>query len=124
LTYTTSGPPSTSRAATPAGPNTGARLFNGVVHEKLGVWPLFYSYPDFIARMKLAKTIGDGLWLSSYSRNDGTEHPYMVPRPWHKVAPHQFTSAGTLSGVKVRVDLSHTPHPIGSLLAHPLRGRL
>lgn len=96
--------------------------FNGVVREKLGVWPIFYSYPDYIARMRLSKPVGDGLWLASYGRNDGVDHPYFTPAPFKKAELHQFTSVGKLSGVPMRVDLSHGPS-LRPLLAHPIRAR-
>ena len=105
--------------ASKAGP--WAREWMRAVHGELGVWPLFYSYPDYIARMRLDRTIGGGLWLSSFSKNDGADHPYMIPAPWRHVRMHQFTSVGVLAGVPVRLDLSHTPR---LPYAYPIRARM
>lgn len=96
--------------------------FDGVVRDKLGCWPVFYSYPDYIARMRLSKPVGDGLWLASYGRNDGADHPYFTPAPFKKSVLHQFTSVGKLSGVPMRVDLSHG-ESLRPLLAHPIWAR-
>lgn len=85
-----------------------ARKFNQRFRERLGVWPIFYSYPAFIDALHAETPIGGGLWLASYARNDGAEHPAQVPAPWKKARLHQFTSNGRIAGVKGRVDLSHT----------------
>lgn len=102
-----------------------SRDWNGIVHRALGHWPLFYSYPSYIVdtmRMQSGdKPIGGGLWLASYGRNDGREHPFLIPPPWRHALAHQFTSRATLPGVVGKVDLSsaaalapllsHTPPP-------------
>lgn len=85
-----------------------ARAFNARFHGHLGVYPIFYSYAAFIAGMAADRPIGNGLWLASYARNDGTEHPFTIPAPWAHVRIHQFTSRGRIAGVKGFVDLSHT----------------
>lgn len=97
-----------------------SREWMNAVYRELGVWPLFYSYPDYIARMRLTRTVGDGLWLSSFSRDDGAEHPYMIPAPWQMVRMHQFTSVGVVAGEPMRLDLSHTSR---LPFAHPVRAR-
>lgn len=86
-----------------------ARRFNAVVRHRLGVFPLFYSYSAYISAMRLTETIGDGLWLASYGRNDGRDYPFFVPKPWRGALLHQFTSVGSISGVPMKVDLSHGP---------------
>jgi GH25 family lysozyme M1 (1,4-beta-N-acetylmuramidase) len=87
--------------------------------DRLGVGPLFYSYPAFVtANVHPSKPIGYGLWLAAYDRNDGTEHPYTVPAPWKKAVAHQFTSKARVAGVPGFVDLSHAGS-IRPLLAHP-----
>lgn len=102
----------------PATAGAWVREFMNGVYRELGVWPLFYSYPDYIARMRITRTLGDGLWLSSFSRDDGRDHPYMIPRPWRAVRMHQFTSVGKIAGIDVTLDLSHTPK---LPFAHPFR---
>jgi lysozyme len=84
-----------------------ARDFNHEFHKQTGIIPLFYSYPALIASMHLEQTIGDGLWLASYSRNDGTEHQFFIPSPWKTVAAHQFSSRCSVIGCPDLVDLSH-----------------
>lgn len=98
-----------------------ARSWMHLVHHELGHWPLFYSYPDYIRQMELKTPIGGGLWLASFSRNDGTEHPYSVPSPWKHVLCHQYCSTGRLPGVNGNVDLSDAPKLL-PLLARPFAG--
>lgn len=100
-----------------------ARAFNGVVRRRLGVYPLFYSYPAFITDMGPDRPIGNGLWLASFGRNDGIEHPYTVPAPWKRAVAHQFTSRAHVAGVQGEVDLSSYSRLTG-LLARPIAGLL
>lgn len=100
-----------------------ARAFNGVVTKKLGVIPVFYSYPSFIGDMRLTRTIGNGLWLASYSRNDGVEHPFTIPAPWKHVVAHQFTSNWHVVGHNGPLDASHIVNT-NAVLAHPIRAKL
>jgi lysozyme len=72
----------------------------------LGVRPIIYSYPDFLQRAKFAK-VPAALWLASYGRNDGVEHPYAIPLPWHSIVAHQYSSRATMPGVPGLVDISH-----------------
>lgn len=81
-----------------------ARDWNNRVKDVLKVGPLFYSYPAFIHEMNLSKPIGYGLWLASFSKNDGVEHPYSIPSPWKHAVLHQFTSNGHVFGVPGKVD--------------------
>lgn len=108
---------------TPAEHLAWIRKFNGFVHDELGSWPLFYSYPALIEHMGLKVPVGDGLWLASYGRNDGLEHPAVVPLPWKHMLVHQFTSRGHVPGVNGDVDLSDSAS-LTPLLAHPLLGRV
>jgi len=100
---------------------TWARLWCQRVKHNLGVWPLVYSYPAFLDGLGLRSPIGGGLWLASYDRNDGKEHPYRVPPPWRRAVAHQFSSRSMVAGVEGLVDLSSAPR-LQPLLAHPMRG--
>lgn len=100
-----------------------ARGFSRSLHERLGLYPLFYSYAAYIAAMRLHKPIGAGLWLASYGRNDGRDYGAKVPAPWHRFVAHQFTSRGHAAGIAGAVDVSHAPR-LSPLLAHPIAGRL
>lgn len=95
-----------------------AREFTQRVKFLLGTGPLFYSYSAFIARMRLGRPIGYGLWLAAYGRDDGSEHPVDVPAPWRRNVAHQFTSRATVAGIPGLVDLSHAVK-LRPLLAHP-----
>lgn len=97
------------------------RDFNHEVRRILGVWPMFYTYPALLPSLRLAKPVGNGLWLASYGVNDGREHAVAVPAPWRRIAVHQFTSRGHVPGVPGDVDISSTAS-LASLLAHPVRG--
>lgn len=97
--------------------------FNHKVKDLLGVWPMFYTYPALLSSLRLAKPVGNGLWLASYGVNDGREHALAVPAPWRRIAAHQFTSRGSVPGVPGNVDVSSTAS-LASLLAHPVRGTI
>lgn len=99
-----------------------ARSFNRTVAKMLGVLPLFYSNPSYIGSMHLRRTLGNGLWLASYGRNDADDHGASVPGPWKRWVAHQFTSVGHYAGVAGHVDVSHAPK-LTPLLAHPILGR-
>jgi lysozyme len=84
-----------------------AHRFSKAVHDRLGYYPVFYSYAPYIQEMKLTKPIGNGLWLASYGRDDGSEHPFVVPSPWKSTLMHQFSSRCRVIGCGSFVDLSH-----------------
>lgn len=109
-----------SSSHTPAQLDAWAREFNAEVKKKLGVVPLFYTYSAYIEMLRPSWPIGSGLWLASYSRNDGVEHPYVVPHPWHGVVAHQFTSQCRVTGCEKPVDMSNA-NKLRPLLAHPVR---
>jgi GH25 family lysozyme M1 (1,4-beta-N-acetylmuramidase) len=106
------------------GDESWARAFNRVVTDHLKVGPLFYSYSSLISDvLRFSRPVGYGLWLASYSRNDGREHPFTVPAPWKKVAAHQFSSQCRIAGCDGVVDLSKVYQP-NAVLAHPMVGRV
>jgi GH25 family lysozyme M1 (1,4-beta-N-acetylmuramidase) len=108
----------------PRGANeTWIRDWNHTVRKRLGVGPLFYSYPALVSSLQLKTPVGYGLWLASYGRDDGTEHPFTVPAPWRKTVAHQFTSRATVAGAPGLVDLSRVVQK-RAVLAHPLLGRI
>ncbi len=74
--------------------------------RELGCDPIVYSYGSFLQACHFTAPV-PGLWLASYGRNDGKEHPYVVPRPWAQVAAHQFTSNAAVPGIRGRCDVSH-----------------
>lgn len=88
-----------------------------------GTLPILYSYPAWLDGADFPKPIGEGLWLASYDRNDGAEHPYHVPAPWRRAVLHQFTSRARVPGVAGLADLS-SGRSLRPLLAHPLVGAL
>jgi lysozyme len=98
-----------------------ARAWVQHVKRVTGDGPMFYSYPAFIERLAPTTPIGYGLWLAAYGSNDGTEHPYRVPKPWKRAVLHQFTSQGRVPGVPGKVDVSRG-RSLRPLLAHPIAG--
>lgn len=98
-----------------------ARKFSRTVTRRLGVTPLIYSYAAYLEAMHLDRTIGGGLWLASYGRNDGRDYGAAVPKPWRGWVAHQFTSKGHAPGIAGNVDVSHAPR-LRPLLAHPIAG--
>lgn len=85
---------------------TWAIEFCAIIEKKIGVRPLFYSFPSYIEGLHLAKAPGP-LWLASFGRNDGVEHAFRVPRPWRELAAHQYSSNARVAGATGRVDISH-----------------
>lgn len=83
-----------------------AMTFCALIEKKIGKRPLFYSFPSYIDGLGLRSTPGP-LWLASFGRNDGVEHPFKVSRPWREIAAHQFSSNARVSGASGRVDISH-----------------
>jgi lysozyme len=100
-----------------------ARELVQAIRRRLGVTPLLYSYQAYLSAMRLRRPIGGGLWLASYSRNDGRDYGADVPRPWRGWVAHQFTSRGHAVGIAGYVDISHAPK-LRPLLAHPVTGLL
>lgn len=98
--------------------------FNKTIHERMGVYPMFYSYASFAESIGFPRPAGNGLWIAAYGRNDGIEYPVTVPRPWKKYVAHQFTSRGAVPGIKGYVDLSVSPRGLLPLLAHPVKNVL
>jgi lysozyme len=88
-----------------------ARTFNQAVHAAIDVLPLFYTYWSFAAELHANTPIGAGLWLAAYGRNNGAEHPTVVPSPWKSSVGHQFTSNARVAGIPGRVDLSNFTRP-------------
>ena len=105
----------------PAKTEPWARAFNRRLVKRLGVTPLLYSYSAYLEAMHLTRTIGGGLWLASYSRNDGRDYGAAVPKPWRSWVAHQFTSRGHAPGIAGYVDVSHAPK-LRPLLARPVTG--
>lgn len=100
-----------------------ARTFLEHVHKLSGVRALTYSSPGYIIPQHWSHTFGTGagLWLADYGPNDGKDHGPHIPRPWRKIAAHQYTSVGRVSGVHGNVDLSHAWYG-HRVLAHAVRG--
>lgn len=97
-----------------------ARAFNQEVKKRLGRVPIFYSYSAYVEMLRPSWPIGNGLWLASYGRNDGSEHPFIVPFPWKKIVAHQFTSNCRITGCEHPVDMSNA-NSLRPLLAYPVR---
>lgn len=98
-----------------------ARELTQAILKRLGCTPLLYSYQAYLSAMRLKRPIGGGLWLASYSRNDGRDYGADVPKPWKHWVAHQFTSHGHAAGIGGYVDVSHAPK-LRPLLAHPVLG--
>jgi lysozyme len=83
-----------------------AKEWLSLVQKKTGVAPIIYSFGSFLEGCRFS-TPPAALWLASFGRNDGLEHPFKIPSPWKKAAAHQFTSNARVAGCSGRVDLSH-----------------
>lgn len=102
-----------------------ARSFLGHVHKLSGVRALTYTSPGYVEPQGWGKTFGTGagLWLADWGPNDGKDHGAHIPRPWTRIAAHQYTSRGKVDGVPGEVDLSHAASR-RHILAHPIAGLL
>ncbi len=96
--------------------------FGAVVKKRLGTFPMFYSYTAYIISQNLPDTVGNGLWVANYGRDDGTPHPVPVPVPWKKIVLHQYSSKGHVPGIQGHVDLNEGK--LRSILAHPWLARI
>jgi GH25 family lysozyme M1 (1,4-beta-N-acetylmuramidase) len=102
-----------------------ARTFLQHVHTLSGVRALTYSSPGYIIPQHWSHTFGTGagLWLAEWGPNDGHDHGCSPPKPWKRIAAHQYTSVGKIAGVHGNVDLSHARYR-HRVLAHPVLGRV
>ena len=87
------------------------------VWQKLGVQPVFYSYPSFLNK-SFSILSSYPLWLASYGPNDGNVHPYSLPVGWKKLVAHQYSSRGRVHGVSGWVDLNEAVN-LSAILAAP-----
>ena len=68
---------------------------------------VIYGNPSYLEACRLPKALGrHPLWLASYGRNDGREHPFQVPPPWTRVAAHQYSSQARIAGISGLADIS------------------
>lgn len=78
--------------------------------RELGAEAIVYGNGPFLQACRFKRAPGS-LWLASYGRNDGKEHPYHVPAPWQKVAAHQYASQAKVPGIHGRCDVSRVGLP-------------
>lgn len=92
----------------------GVRRFMERVHERTGVWPIFYTYQNVIDNYDWTIVAANcGLWLASYP---SVEHPdfstdfgnfELRTGAWDCLAIWQFCSDGRIAGYGVDLDLNH-----------------
>jgi GH25 family lysozyme M1 (1,4-beta-N-acetylmuramidase) len=80
------------------------------LHSLTGRRGLLYSNPSYLQECGFTRAPAP-LWLAAYGRDDGREHPYVIPNPWTKIAAHQYASTARIPGVVGSVDLSKVKHP-------------
>jgi GH25 family lysozyme M1 (1,4-beta-N-acetylmuramidase) len=83
-----------------------AKEWMSLVRKATGVRPIIYSFGSFLESCRFSTPPPAALWLANFGRNDGQEHPFTIPRPWKKVAAHQFSSNARVAGCSGRVDIS------------------
>lgn len=71
---------------------------------------VIYGNTDYLSRCEFPDIVPP-LWLASYGRNDGKEHPFIIPHPWSVIAAHQYASKAHVAGIQGEVDISHVYHP-------------
>jgi lysozyme len=85
---------------------TWAKEWMAIVRKETGVRPIIYSYASFLTGCGFTSPPA-ALWLASYGRNDGREHPFTIPSPWKRLAAHQYSSQARVAGCSGPVDISH-----------------
>lgn len=88
-----------------------ATAFSLYVRKHTGHTVVLYSNPAYLEGCDFRRVIGP-LWLASYGRDDGREYPFRIPKPWRRIAAHQYFTKGTTPGVTGPVDLSRVLHPL------------
>lgn len=72
-------------------------------HNGTGHYPIVYGNSGDLAKLALPAWMGAKcpLMLADYGPNDGAIHPLTVgvPKPWHAMAIHQYTSVGHSVGI-------------------------
>jgi GH25 family lysozyme M1 (1,4-beta-N-acetylmuramidase) len=87
-----------------------------------GFYPVLYTGYYFARDCKFQSWVSAvPLWLPAYGRNDGKEYPWLTPKPWGRVAAHQYRSQATVAGVNGLCDVSHVYHPALIDIPSPLR---
>lgn len=83
------------------------------VHERTGVWPLFYSYQNHVANTDYS-CIKDkcGLWVARYANYDPTDYGYPSDigfslGSWPTATIWQYSSTGRLPGWGGNLDVNH-----------------
>lgn len=77
----------------------------GAFRQQTGLKPIFYTFPSFMAEWPDSfKERTAGLWIAHYE----TEKP-LVPAPWTSYVAWQWTSTGSVNGVKGNVDRNKAP---------------
>lgn len=97
-------------------PNAGAwsAAWCARVKAAVGVPPLFYTYPNFLATHDFSPVLAlnCGLWLARY---DGTTSPAVLTTPWPALSVKQWTDRGTVPGQSGTVDCNASPLTVAQL---------
>lgn len=92
-------------------------------HAETGHYPILYGSSGTLDGLGLAAwMIQCPLMLADYGPDDGAYHPINVPvpKPWHNVAIHQYTSKGRLAGITANtVDMDKILFPSALLIPRP-----
>jgi lysozyme len=75
------------------------------VRAGTGMHPILYGSPYYLQECEFPHPPA-ALWLAAYGRDDGKEHPYMIPHPWKAIAAHQYADSATVPGIRGRCDIS------------------
>lgn len=90
-----------------------AREFCKGFRKEAGVYPFIYLSSSMLHIF--SRTVGGGLWIANYSRNDGHDYPVVSVLPWKHYLLHQFTSRGHVQGIDGPVDVSHRRGTLAAL---------
>ena len=91
-----------SNKLSPAQLGEWAEKFMGIVAEKSGKTPWFYSYTGMIKKIDCTNITKYPLWLANYNSSDKANPPSAAP--WSSMVAWQYTDKGSVEGITGKVD--------------------
>lgn len=81
------------------------RNFQTTVHNRLGVYPIIYTYSSFASTYFESNLNQYDLWIANYNYTPPSTPPASQYAPWPSWDFWQFSSTGSVSGIAGNVDM-------------------
>jgi GH25 family lysozyme M1 (1,4-beta-N-acetylmuramidase) len=81
------------------------RTFQTTIHDRLGVYPLIYTYSSFASTYFESDLSQYDLWIANYNYTPPTTPPASQYLPWSDWDFWQHSSTGSIAGISGNVDL-------------------